>query len=210
MFKKLTGDELIHSYLVESENIKPAVEKKLQVNEIEGNPWYIEYFAIGPCVIDRKTDEVKTSEDFSDMEDFEYAINNDKQFKVCPIVFGPNFTRETQIYKYDTLADALDAALNMLGEDQYITSTKEMLENNLIGNIDLNSITLLCEYNTDVQDLYGTYIRITQKPFKSNNKLAAYYLAKNLLGTMLDNGIIGDPYSKLPNFDNKSYCYQGQ
>lgn len=79
-----------------------------------------------------------------------------------------------------------------------------------------NSATFIVAYGPDVQDAYGCYMRVSQKPLKSNRQLGEYYLDKptnscpHLLAKLMDICLVSDDYSNYPNFDKSNYAWQAK
>jgi hypothetical protein len=79
-----------------------------------------------------------------------------------------------------------------------------------------NSATFIVAYAPDVQDSYGCYMRVSQKPLKSNRQLGKYYMSKpasscpHLLANLMDTGLVGEEYSNYSNFDKNNYAWQAK
>jgi hypothetical protein len=178
--------------------------------------WYTEYFAVGPAVYDINTNEVLTPEDFDDYwEDFEAAMNDSKKYTIIPIVFGPSGSRAYTNEAFNTLEDALDNVL----EFSYaydVSSHEDLLYYMMNAAITDNSITFLTATDSDNQDSYGCFMRVSQKPLNSNRQLGKYFVSRrgksgpNMLADMLDGGLLTDPISAYPNYDKDRYAWQAK
>ena len=189
---------------------------RLKANEIAGTPWYTEYFAVGPAVCDVNTDEVLTPEDFDDYwEDFEAAMNDSKKYTIMPVVFGPSGSRAYTNEAFDTLEDALDSVLEFSYADD-VSSHEDLLSYMMNAAITDNSITFLTATDSDNQDSYGCFMRVSQKPLKSNRQLGKYFASRrskagpNMLADMLDSGLLTDPISAYSNYDKDRYAWQAK
>lgn len=176
--------------------------------------WYTEYFAVGLAYEDKTTKEILT------MEDFGYDLPTDiSNYATMPIVFGPNMYRTYSKESHETLEDALYDVINNLYSDSdlagEITNISDLFNVALIGDISDNSATFIVAYGPDVQDDYGCYMRVSQKPLNSNKNLGKYYRLKSstsaphLLAEMMDNGVMSDDSSD-PSFDKYRYAWQAK
>jgi hypothetical protein len=155
------------------------------------------------------------------MEDFDYELPDDieENYTVLPIVFGPHLYRTYSKEKHDTLEEALDYVIENLYSDSDlagdIKSYTNLFDIALMGDTKDNSATFIVAYAPDVQDDYGCYMRVSQKPLNSNKNLGAYYLSKpakgapHLLADMAYNGIMGS-YGEDPSFDDTRYAWQAK
>ena len=192
----------------------------LKAKEVTGTPWYTEYFAVGPSVLNKTTNEVLTPENFDYWEDFEAALNDSSTYTIMPIVFGPSLTRTYSKEQHATLDDALDNVINNLYIDSDlsgITSHNELFNVAMMDpTITDNSVTFIVAYGPDNQDAYGCFMRVSQKPLNSNKQLGRYYLNKtvkpglHMLANMMDTGLVGEDYSSYPNFDKNRYAWQAK
>jgi hypothetical protein len=207
-----------------AETLKEAVDyvAALQAKELAGAPWYTEYFAVGPAVYEKASGEVLTPEDFDDYwEDFEAACKDTSTYDIIPIVFGPHMNRTYTNEQFDTLEDALDNIIdNYLYRDSDLGSIRthqDLFDNALMDKTVRDSATFVVAYAPDVQDAYGCFTRVSQKPMGSNKQLAQHYSKKapkhggpHMLAELLDTGIVGDAFSDEPNFDNGRYAWQAK
>lgn len=216
-------EELDELYNEETLTGGAAIAKRVEDRANPGAPWYTEYFGVMPGIADKATGEIKTFEDFDeDYEAFEQAIANVNDNQVIPVIFGPNLSRNTEVNEYPSLDIALEKALDLIGEDFYASNINELLQWCLVAEVEKdNSLTIQLETNTSTQDLYGTFVRISQKPLRTNRQRGSYYLNLNTkngafkLGDFLDLGIVGDAYgmlsyTELPNFNPNLFGYQGK
>lgn len=178
--------------------------------------WYTEYFAVGPAICDLNTDEVLTPEDFDGYwEDFEVAMSDVKNYTVMPIVFGPSGDRIYTKEAFDTLEDALDNVLKF-SHAYDVNSYEDLLNYMMDVAITDNSVTFLTATDSDNQDSYGCFIRVSQKPLNSNRQLGKYFVSRrgksghNMLANMLDSGLLTDPISTYPNYDKDRYAWQAK
>lgn len=176
--------------------------------------WYTEYFAVGLAY------EAKTTKELLTMEDFDYDPPTDlSNYATMPIVFGPNMYRTYSKESHETLEDALYEVINNLYSDSdlagEITNISDLFNVALIGDISDNSATFIVAYSPDVQDDYGCYVRVSQKPLNSNKNLGKYYRLKSstsaphLLAEMMDTGVMSDD-SSAPSFDKYRYAWQAK
>jgi hypothetical protein len=193
----------------------------LHAKEIAGAPWYTEYFAVGPAVYKKASGEVFAPEDFDDYwEDFEAACKDASTYDIIPIVFGPHMNRTYTNEQFDTLEDALDNVIDNLYRDSDlsdISTHQGLFDNALMDKIVRDSATFVVAYAPDVQDAYGCFMRVSQKPMGSNKQLANHYFKKapkhggpHMLAELLDTGIVGDAFSDESNFDNGRYAWQAK
>lgn len=208
----------------DSKVLKEAIDfvTELKTSEIVGSPWYTEYFAVGPACYDKSTNEVFTPEDFEDSwEEFEECLNDAAKYSIIPIVFGPHMNRTYSNEQYDTLEEALDNVIENLYSDSdlsaEISSHSDLFDIALMEpHITDNSATFIVAYAPDVQDSYGCYMRVSQKPLKSNRQLGKYYMNKpassgpHLLANLMDTGLVGEEYSNYSNFDKNNYSWQAK
>jgi hypothetical protein len=180
------------------------------------SPWYTEYFAVGPAVCDLATNEVLTPEDFADYwEDFEAAMNDVKNYTVMPVVFGPSGDRTYTKEAFDTLEEALDNVLEFSYADD-VRSYDDLTYYMMNATITDNSATFLTATAPDNQDIYGCFVRVSQKPLNSNRQLGKYFLARrgksgsNMLACMLDDGLVADPISVYPNYELNRCAWQAK
>lgn len=180
------------------------------------SPWYTEYFAVGPAIYDKNTDEVLTPEDFDDYwEGFEKASLNTEIYNIIPVVFGPSLNRTYTNEQFDTLEEALDSVLESSYADD-VSSYEDLAYYIMNYTIIDNSVTFLTATASDNQDTYGCFMRVSQKPLNSNKQLADYFLSKrgksgpNMLACMLDNGLVADPFSEYSNYDETQYAWQAK
>lgn len=186
------------------------------------SPWYTEYFAVGPACLENSSGKVVTPEDFDDYwEDFEDCLNDVDNYSIIPIVFGPHMDRTYSKEQHATLDDALDYVIENLYSDSDLSSDiksySDLFNVALMEPIILtNSATFIVAYGPDVQDSYGCYIRVSQKPLGSNQQLAKHYKGypaksgPHLLANLMDTGLVGEEYSSYPNFDAKQYAWQAK
>lgn len=176
--------------------------------------WYTEYFAVGLAYEDKTTEEILT------LEDLDYNIPEDlSNYNTMPIVFGPNMYRTYSKESHETLEDALEYVINNLYSDSdlasEITNISDLFSVALMGDTSDNSATFIVAYGPDVQDDYGCYMRVSQKPLNSNKNLGKYYRLKpstsapHLLAEMMDNGVMSDD-SSAPSFDRHRYAWQAK
>lgn len=193
----------------------------LKANEVAGTPWYTEYFAVGPCVCNKTTNEVLTPENFDEYwEDFEAALNDPSTYTIMPIVFGPSGARTYSKEQHATLDEALNNVIDNFYTDSDlgdIGSYADLFNRAMMDpTITDNSVTFIVAYSPDVQDAYGCFMRVSQKPLNSNERLGGYYLMKtakpgpHMLANMMDTGLVGEDYSSYPNFDKTRYAWQAK
>lgn len=180
------------------------------------SPWYTEYFAIGPAVCDLNTNEVLTPEDFDDYwEDFEAAMSDVKNYTIMPVVFGPSGDRTYTKEAFDTLEEALDNVLEFSYADD-VRSYDDLTYYMMNASITDNSATFLTATAPDNQDVYGCFMRVSQKPLDSNRQLGRYFLVRrgksssNMLACMLDAGLVADSISVYPNYEKSRYAWQAK
>jgi len=206
-----------------AETLKEAVDyvAALQAKEAPGAPWYTEYFAVGPAVYEKASGNVLTPEDFDDYwADFEAACKDASTYDIIPIVFGPHMNRTYTNEQFDTLEDALDNVIDNFYRDSdlsAINTYQGLFDNALMDKTVGDSATFVVAYAPDVQDAYGCFMRVSQKPLGSNKQLANHYFKKapkhggpHMLAELLDTGIVGDAFSDEPNFDNGRYAWQAK
>ena len=206
-----------------AETLKEAVDyvATLQAKEIHGAPWYTEYFAVGPAVYEKASGDIFTPESFDDYwEDFEAACKDASTYDIIPVVFGPHMDRTYTNEQFDTLEDALDNVIDNLYRDSDLSSINThqgLFEEALMDKAVRNDATFVVAYAPDVQDAYGCFMRVSQKPLGSNRQLGNHYRKKapkhggpHMLAELLDAGLVGDAFSDEPNFDSARYAWQAK
>lgn len=194
----------------------------LRAKELAGAPWYTEYFAVGPAVYEKASGKVLTPEDFADYwEEFEAAYKDTANYDLIPIVFGPNMNRTYTNEQFGTLEDALDNVINNLYSDSdlgsNITTHQDLFDTALMDKAVGDEATFVVAYSPDVQDAYGCFMRVSQKPLGSNKQLAKHYFKKtpkyggpHMLAELLDTAFVGDAFSDEPNFAKSKYAWQAK
>lgn len=137
-----------------------------------------------------------------------------------PIVFGPSGARTYSKEQHDTLDGALNNVIDNFYTDSDLSDISSYTDLFNVAMIDPaitdNSVTFIVAYGTDVQDAYGCYMRVSQKPLGSNKRLGQYYLKRlaksgpHMLANMMDTGLVGEDYSSYPNFDRARYAWQAK
>lgn len=201
--------------------LKEAVDyvSALEAKGLPGASWYTEYFAVGPAVYEKASGNVLTLEDFDeDWADFEAAYTDTANYDIIPIIFGPSMDRTYTNEQFDTLEDALDNVIDNFYRDSDlngINTHQGLFDNALMDKAVINDATFVVAYSPDVQDAYGCFMRVSQKPLGSNKQLGKYYSKRapkhggpNMLAELLDTGLVGDAFSDEPNFDNRRYAWQ--
>ena len=199
----------------EPEQLTEAIDyvAELKSKAVVGE-WYTEYFAVGLAYEDKTTKEILT------LEDLDYDIPTDlSNYNTMPIVFGPNMHRTYSKESHETLEEALEDVINNLYSDSDLASEianiSDLFSVALMGDTSDNSATFIVAYGPDVQDDYGCYMRVSQKPLNSNKNLGKYYRlrpstsAPHLLAEMMDNGVMSDDSSD-PSFDKHRYAWQAK
>lgn len=221
---KLHEEFKLYEEMWEPNSLKEDIDHiaALKATEKASIGWYTEYFAVGPAVCENATDEVFIPENFDGgWEEFEEHMNDIDQYSILPIVFGPHLHRTYEKEQHENLEAALDNVINNLYSDSdlktEIKTYADLFDAALVDTSTTdNSVTFVVAYAPDVQDSYGCYMRVSQKPLNSNQNLAKYYAKKpsaaapNVLAYLLDNGLISDDFSSASNFDSVNYAWQAK